>query len=617
MTDARHRRRHTYHRPMACPVCGTITATARANTGRGEYFGDPITRMTRYDLESSDDFWECPECSAVFVWHDDTSFTGSGNNDEETLTRVGLEEAAAIRTLAHRAAELDDRELEALGEGIAETPPPIRDLVVTLVRRDMKTAQRLIPGWVARAGQSPWLVDLLERLVTTPDEAACVRAALEPHEGAHLEPLRRHVRTVGCSICRVIPYYPPLEASRAPGLGGMRQLGQGRHDLRECPECGSLFSVEGAGATRVPEALAQALRECFHATVASPAALSTVRNCGATWKWVGELVEQRSKPRQLVPTEPDDSLALRREIALHPDDLSLRQRWAELAESRDPDRARLVREQLARRTKQLSSPGYRAFVSASEQALLEAHPEWSDELAPLGVAKGALLGGFVESIVIDAATLLARGSELYAFAPVRKVGLTGDVALVAQLAKDGLLDRICWLDLSGLRIDAEVLASLAPLPRLRALGLVHCGVTDSLVEILWQAFPRLHVCELARNLCTDLVDKDLTWQEMSRYEWFATKHAAELAARYGTRPWIYPSSSPGETPSISSSSWLGSRTAGERRCAPLQARATLDSNAHPGDKPRMRTARTLAVLALVATTSCDRKAEQAPHPGPP
>ena len=40
--------------------------------------------------------------------------------------------------------------------------------------------------------------------------------------------------------------------------------------------------------------------------------------------------------------------------------------------------------------------------------------------------------------------------------------------------------------------------------------------------------------------------KDLTYEEMSRYEWFATEHAAKLAAKYGTRPWIYPSSSPGE-----------------------------------------------------------------------
>jgi len=533
---------------MTCPVCGSIATTASANTGRGEYFGDPITRMTRYGLQGNDDFWECPECSAVFAWNGYTSFTGSGNNDEDTLTRLDPDTAATIRTLARGAVERDGRDLDALAASVAATPPAVRELMGTLVRRDMKTAARLFAPWLDRAEQSPWLVALLTRLVTTPDEAAAMRAVLDQYQGAHLQPLRMHVRTVGCSLCGGIPGYPPLETSRAPGLASMRQLGEGPHDLRECPECGSLFDVQGAGVTRVAERLARALSECFHASAVSPAALTTLKSCGASWAWVRERVEQRAKASRFAPSEPEDSIALRREIALQPDDLALRQRWAELATRRDPDRAELVREQLTRRAEQRASPGYRAFQRARERELLASHPEWGDELRPLGVTAGALSGGFLESIVVDAATLLARGRDILASAPIRSVQLTGDVGLVERLARDGLLDGVCWLDLSGFSIHAGVLACLATLPGLRALGLARTGVTDPLVEIIWKAFPRLLECDLRGNPCSDLVDKDLTWEEMSRYEWFPTEHAAKLAAQYGRRPWIYPSSSPGEEP---------------------------------------------------------------------
>lgn len=83
-------------------------------------------------------------------------------------------------------------------------------------------------------------------------------------------------------------------------------------------------------------------------------------------------------------------------------------------------------------------------MSSTETELSNAHPEWSAELAPFGVSRGALSGGFVESIVIDAGTM--------------------------------------------------------------------------------------------------------TYQEMSRYEWFATQRATELAAKFGHRGWIYPSNTPGDPP---------------------------------------------------------------------
>jgi hypothetical protein len=196
----------------------------------------------------------------------------------------------------------------------------------------------------------------------------------------------------------------------------------------------------------------------------------------------------------------------------------------------------------------MSIPGYRAFVSASETELLRAHPEWSEELAPLGVAQGALSGGFVESIVVDAATLLANGAAILESAPIRAIRLTGEIRLLPRLVEARLLDRVCRLDVSGLRIDGELLAMLANLPELRALGLACCGLGDAEVELLWRSFPRLLACDLDGNGCRDLVTKELTYQEMSSYEWFETEHAMELEAKYGARSWIRPSPSPSEEP---------------------------------------------------------------------
>lgn len=245
-------------------------------------------------------------------------------------------------------------------------------------------------------------------------------------------------------------------------------------------------------------------------------------------------------------TSQHDSLKLRREIARHPDDLALRKAWAQGAERLgDHSRARLVREQLARRAKQTAMPEHRAFASAVETELLEAHPEWREELAPLGVARAELSGGFVESIVVDAATLLELAPAILELAPVRRVRLTGDVRLLPRVVAEGVLERVVWLDLTDLRVNAELLASLAGTSGLRALGLAGAGVTDALVETIWASFPRLLVCELDRNPCAELVTQELTWQEMSSYEWFATERARALEEKYGARSWIHPSSWPG------------------------------------------------------------------------
>ena len=62
---------------VTCRLCATIPGISTANTGRDEHFGPPITSLKRHELDRDNDLFECPECGALFQWHDERSWTGS------------------------------------------------------------------------------------------------------------------------------------------------------------------------------------------------------------------------------------------------------------------------------------------------------------------------------------------------------------------------------------------------------------------------------------------------------------------------------------------------------------------------------------------------------------
>src|SRR5437868_6609806 len=130
---------------MACAICSSIPDVASANTGRDERFGPPITSLKRNDLGQYDDLWECPACDAVFLWSDDSAQTGSGNNDEEVLTRLSPEQASVVRAFLHRGerrAEDVARDAERLSELLETT----RDLVLSgVLGHDRELEARLVP----------------------------------------------------------------------------------------------------------------------------------------------------------------------------------------------------------------------------------------------------------------------------------------------------------------------------------------------------------------------------------------------------------------------------------------------------------------------------------------
>lgn len=85
---------------MACETCGKIPDTLTANTGREQYLPESVAALTRLKLSFRDqDLYRCPSCDALFHWTEDVAFTGSGNNDSETLTRLSDAEANLVRPL--------------------------------------------------------------------------------------------------------------------------------------------------------------------------------------------------------------------------------------------------------------------------------------------------------------------------------------------------------------------------------------------------------------------------------------------------------------------------------------------------------------------------------------
>jgi len=246
--------------------------------------------MTRYGLDDDEDYWQCPECDAVFVWQDYTAFTGSGNNDEQTLQRVAEPHATTVRALRRGTTAVADDELAELAANIAFAHAA---LVITLLRRDAALVWRLVPHLADHAGA----LEVLLELVDTADGAARMRTVLGERTASHFAPLWERVRVVGCTICRDIPGYPGLRVSRDALPANVAKLEQCGHsaeqDVWRCRECESLFEWDGKSVRRIPDPFAKCIHECLYAPVVSPAALKMVFDGGRDWVWVRERAAAR------------------------------------------------------------------------------------------------------------------------------------------------------------------------------------------------------------------------------------------------------------------------------------------------------------------------------------
>src|SRR5689334_12954443 len=82
-----------------CEVCSVIPEEMWANTGRGDSLYPELGRLVRLNLDNGDDIYECPGCGALFEWEDLPQYYGSGNCDEERLTRLNPEQHLIVRAL--------------------------------------------------------------------------------------------------------------------------------------------------------------------------------------------------------------------------------------------------------------------------------------------------------------------------------------------------------------------------------------------------------------------------------------------------------------------------------------------------------------------------------------
>jgi hypothetical protein len=127
-----------------CEMCSVIPSDLWANTGRGETLAPELGRLVRLDLDRSDDLYECPGCGALFEWQDLPQNYGSGNCDEERLTRLTPEQALTARAL------LDTNPEERDGEQLLTLAFQIlsHDIVYNILRYTAVRHKQAFSGFV-------------------------------------------------------------------------------------------------------------------------------------------------------------------------------------------------------------------------------------------------------------------------------------------------------------------------------------------------------------------------------------------------------------------------------------------------------------------------------------
>jgi hypothetical protein len=149
--------------PRPCETCSFIREELWANTGRGESLYPELGRLVGLDLDNRNDLHECPDCGALFEWADLSQLSGSGNNDEERLTRLNPEQQATARAL------LDPDPGERDGEQLLERAHRVLsdDILYSILRYRARHRKEAFAGLVrpivARliAGNTGSLVDVI------------------------------------------------------------------------------------------------------------------------------------------------------------------------------------------------------------------------------------------------------------------------------------------------------------------------------------------------------------------------------------------------------------------------------------------------------------------------
>jgi hypothetical protein len=167
---------------MGCPICSEIPDFLRANTGRDERLPDSVRGLRSLELGTREDLLRCESCGALYVWEDDSSWTGSGNNDEERVSRIPEPRAAIVRACLDRGDASAAEVARGMEDGLLSLPWLEKTLAVEGMRkRYPELARCLFPRMVAelaRTGDND-LRHVLATFTYEPMNAAALLEVLE------------------------------------------------------------------------------------------------------------------------------------------------------------------------------------------------------------------------------------------------------------------------------------------------------------------------------------------------------------------------------------------------------------------------------------------------------
>ncbi len=224
--------------------------------------------------------------------------------------------------------------------------------------------------------------------------------------------------------------------------------------------------------------------------------------------------------------------------------------YADAVETADPDRAELIRVQIAlMRSRRNKEPRrLRRDLYTREDALLDRHKQtWARPVLDHGyVTHANFMRGFVEWVTLPARAFLEGAHRLYACAPILHVDFTDLKPFARRVFESPLLERLHSVGLMHNQLGDAELALLAGSPhlgRLRFLDLRSNRIGQAGLDALCTSnrLPSLR-CVLfgSNNLVPDplpqIIETDTLTNEVVRFD--LPEQGRELVRRFGVKPWL-------------------------------------------------------------------------------
>ena len=174
-----------------------------------------------------------------------------------------------------------------------------------------------------------------------------------------------------------------------------------------------------------------------------------------------------------------------------------------LDDAGEPERAELVRVQLALARIRDDDPRRPALSERQAELLTQNRAAWTAHLAGL-VETVDFRRGIPDAASVNAETFLARGDELFRRLRVRRLSLRDVAPVIAKVAASPMLAGVRELDLCNCDLGRDGLTTLTRSPHLRNLHALDLGfnaLDDACVELLARspALPSLSTLALNDN----------------------------------------------------------------------------------------------------------------------